>query len=71
MPVLTMTRIKVGVDLPSLNLPVRRALEEAERMAAAGVQMDAVGDLAPRTLSQTGRRELLHIVRSHNLQLTA
>jgi sugar phosphate isomerase/epimerase len=66
-----MTRIKLGVDLPSLNLPVRRGLEEAERMAAAGVQIDAVGDLSPRALSQTGRRELLHIVRSHNLQLTA
>ncbi len=30
-----------------------------------------MGDLAPRQLSETGRRELLHLLRSHDLELTA
>jgi L-ribulose-5-phosphate 3-epimerase len=71
MPVLTMKRIKIGVDLASLGLPIRRGLQAAEQMGAAGVQVDAAGDLSPRVLSQTGRRELLHLCRSHNLELTA
>ena len=40
-------------------------------MGAAGVELDAAGDLAPQRLSQTGRRELAHLLASNNLALTA
>jgi sugar phosphate isomerase/epimerase len=63
--------MKIGVRLESLGLPLRAALINAAKIAAAGVQVDAVGDLSPRALSQTGRRELMHLLRSHNLELTA
>jgi L-ribulose-5-phosphate 3-epimerase len=66
-----MNRLKVGIRLESLGLPFRRALAEAERLGAAGVQVDAVGDLAPNALSETGRRQFRHLLRSHNLELTA
>jgi sugar phosphate isomerase/epimerase len=54
-----------------MELPFRKALLEAQRLGVAGVQFDAVGDLSPAQLSQTGRRELRNILRSHNLELTA
>jgi sugar phosphate isomerase/epimerase len=66
-----MNRIKIGVRLESLGLPLRRALFEAARLGVAGVRVDAVGDLAPSRLSDTGRREFRHLLRSHNLELTA
>jgi sugar phosphate isomerase/epimerase len=66
-----MNRIKIGVRLESFGLPLRRALQEAERLGVGGVQVDAAGDLSPNSLSQTGRREFLHLLRSHNLDLTA
>jgi sugar phosphate isomerase/epimerase len=66
-----MNRLKIGVRLESLGLPLRRALQEAERLGVAGVQVDAAGDLSPDALSQTGRREFRHLLRSHNLELTA
>jgi sugar phosphate isomerase/epimerase len=66
-----MNRLKIGVRLESLGLPLRRALQEAERLGVAGVQVDAAGDLAPQNLSQTGRREFRHLLRAHNLELTA
>jgi sugar phosphate isomerase/epimerase len=66
-----MNRLKIGIRLESLELPLRRALQEAERLGVAGVQVDAAGDLAPNALSQTGRREFRHLLRSHNLELTA
>jgi L-ribulose-5-phosphate 3-epimerase len=66
-----MNRIKLGICLESLGLPLRRALQEAERLGVAGVQVDALGDLSPRALSQTGRREFRNLLRAHNLELTA
>jgi L-ribulose-5-phosphate 3-epimerase len=66
-----MNRLKIAVHLESLRLPLRRALEEASRLGVAGVQMDALGDLGPRSLSQTGRRELRNLLRTHNVELAA
>jgi len=64
-------KLKPGVHLESFKLPLRRALQEAQRLAITGVQVDALGDLSPRNLSQTGRREFLHLLRAHSLELTA
>src|SRR5262249_44830569 len=66
-----MSRLKIGVRLESLGLPLRRALTEVGRLGVAGVQLDAAGDLSPNNLSQSGRRELRHLLRSHNLELAA
>ncbi len=66
-----MNRLKIGVHLESLGLPLRRGLQEIERWGVLGVQLDAVGDLSPRVLSQTGRRELVHLLQAHNLELAA
>ncbi len=63
--------MKLGVVLESLGMPVRKGLMEARRLGLAGVQVDAVGDLAPDRLSDTGRREFRHLLRSHGLELTA
>jgi sugar phosphate isomerase/epimerase len=66
-----MVRLKIGVSLRTLGLPLRKALQEAQKLGAGGIEIDAAGDLAPRALSQSGRRELRHLLRSHNLDLAA
>jgi L-ribulose-5-phosphate 3-epimerase len=66
-----MNPLRMGVCLDSLALPLRQGLQEIERLGVTGVQVNAVGDLTPRTLSQTGRREVRHLLRPHNLELTA
>jgi sugar phosphate isomerase/epimerase len=66
-----MNRLRIGIRLESLGRAVRRGLQEAERLGVTGVQVDAVGDLSPKTFSQTGRREFRHLLRGHNLELTA
>src|SRR5919205_3269865 len=66
-----MNHLAIGIRLESLGLPLRRALAEASRLGVPGVQVDAGGDLSPRNLSQTGRREFRHLLRAHNLELTA
>jgi L-ribulose-5-phosphate 3-epimerase len=66
-----MNRIRLGVRLESLGLPLRRALVEAGKLGISGIQVDAVGDLSPNNLTQTGRREFRQLLRTHNLELTA
>lgn len=50
---------------------MRAALAQARKLGILGVELDATGDLSPRQLSQTGRRELLRLLRSHDLELIA
>jgi sugar phosphate isomerase/epimerase len=66
-----MSRLKLGIRLESLGLPLRRGLQEIARLGVRGVQVDATGDLSPNQLSQTGRREFRNVLRAHNLELTA
>jgi sugar phosphate isomerase/epimerase len=66
-----MARIKLGISLKSLPWPLRRSLAEAHRVAARGVELTAAGDLSPQTLSQTGRREVRHLLRSYDLEASA
>src|SRR5438552_14593503 len=68
---MVMNRLKIGIRLESLGLPLRKALQEASRLGVGGVQGDAVGDLSPSQLSETGRREFRHLLRAYNLELTA
>ena len=63
--------MKLGVTLESLGLPIRRGLIEARRLGLTGLQLDAVGELAPDKLTDTGKRELRHLLRSSGLELTA
>jgi sugar phosphate isomerase/epimerase len=51
--------------------PPREQIREAARLGAKGVVIDATGELAPNRLSETGRRELRHLLRSVELALVA
>ena len=44
--------------------PTRDQIYEAARLGARGVVVDAIGDLAPQRLSETGRLEVRHILRT-------
>ena len=66
-----MNCLKIGIRLESLGLPLRHALQVAQRLGVRGVQADAAGELSPHTLSQTGRSAFHHLLGSHNLELTA
>lgn len=52
-------------------MPCRRSLQEAQRLGVSAVSIAAWGDTAPHNLSQSGRREVRHLLSSHNLELSA
>src|ERR1019366_1804917 len=67
----TMARIKLGISLKSLGLPFRRSLPLAVQLGASAIELEATGELLPQNLTQTGRREIVHLLRSHDLTVSA
>src|SRR3954466_13769281 len=65
-----MIRHPLGLRLDP-NRPIREQIHEAARLGAKGVVLDAIGDLAPQRLGETGRRELRHLLRTVELSLVA
>jgi sugar phosphate isomerase/epimerase len=63
-----MIRHPLGLRLDP-DRPVRDQIHEAARLGARGVLVEAIGDVAPHRLGDTGRRELRHILRSVELSL--
>jgi L-ribulose-5-phosphate 3-epimerase len=66
-----MKPLRLGIVVESTGLPVRQAIAQASKMTADGVQADAVGDLSPALLGETGRREFRNLLRSYNQELAA
>ncbi len=56
---------------PEPAASIRDQVREAAVHGARGVVLDAAGDLAPARLSDTGRREIRHLLRSTELALVA
>jgi sugar phosphate isomerase/epimerase len=65
-----MLPMPLGIRLDPAR-PIRDQIREAARLGAKGVVFDAIGDLAPNRLSETGRREFRHLLRSVELKLVA
>lgn len=51
--------------------PFREELRGAAKLGARGVVIDAAGDLGPDRLSETGRREVRHLLRTAEVELVA
>jgi sugar phosphate isomerase/epimerase len=65
-----MIRTPLGLRL-NPSQPIREQIREAAKLGAKGVVVDAIGDLAPQRLSETGRREFRLLLRSVELRLIA
>ncbi|MBX3411642.1 MAG: sugar phosphate isomerase/epimerase [Pirellulales bacterium] len=66
-----MAELKIGIQLRSLRLPFRKALQTAQRLGASAVEIDARGDLRPQELSETGLRELRKMLTDLELRVAA
>lgn len=67
-----MIRSPLGLRLASLSSSsIREWFSTAAAMGAKGLILDAVGELSPDQLGETGRRDLRHTLRSVELALIA
>jgi sugar phosphate isomerase/epimerase len=65
-----MIRHPLGLRLDA-NQPAREQIHEAARLGARGVVLESAGELAPHRLSETGRREIRHVLTTVELALVA
>jgi len=63
--------LKVGIQLASLNLPLKKALPVAARLGATAVEIDARGEINPQNFSDTARREFRRLLEDLNLRVSA
>lgn len=67
-----MIRSPIGLRInPDPSRSPRDQFRAAARLGARGIVFDAAGELAPERLSETGRREMRHLLRSVELGLIA
>ncbi|MEX2175184.1 MAG: sugar phosphate isomerase/epimerase family protein [Pirellulaceae bacterium] len=66
-----MLQVKIGVQLASLRLPLRKGLLTAKEMGAAAVEIDARHDLRPEILSHTGVRQIRKLLDDLDLRVSA
>ncbi|MFV0399728.1 MAG: sugar phosphate isomerase/epimerase family protein [Oscillospiraceae bacterium] len=67
-----MKQLPIGVLLESFRTDIRTGLGKAQALGLQGVQIYATsGEAAPENLSATARRELLDMVKSHGLVVSA
>jgi len=63
--------IRIGISMESLSTSIRPALAAIADLAIGGVQVEAVRELAPGKLTDTGRREFKNLLKMYNLRVTA
>lgn len=66
-----MAELKIGIQLRSLRLPLRKALQTANRLGVTAVEIDARGEIRPQDLSDTGLRELRKMLSDLDLRVSA
>lgn len=64
--------MKIGVLVESFRKNIRQGIAKAKEVGAEGIQIYAVGgETAPWNLSSKDRKELLDLVRSHGMEISA
>lgn len=61
--------LKIGVSLASFRMPLRKAITTASRIGVRAVEIEAVGDLRPSEMSETGLRQLRKLLDDASLKV--
>jgi sugar phosphate isomerase/epimerase len=63
--------LKIGIQLKSLRLPFRQALEAARDLGATAVEIDARNEVRPQQMTGTALRQLRKMLEDFNLRVCA
>src|SRR5262245_24941483 len=66
-----MLQIKLGIELASLRLPLKKGLLTARELGAEAVEIDLRSELRPEELSRTGVRQVRKMLDDLNLRISA
>jgi sugar phosphate isomerase/epimerase len=63
--------LKIGIQLKSLRLPFRQALETARELGASAVEIDARHEVRPQQVTGTALRQVRKVLEDLNLRVCA
>ncbi|HZJ57079.1 MAG TPA: sugar phosphate isomerase/epimerase [Clostridia bacterium] len=67
-----MSRFSIGVMVDSFRLPLEEGIAKSKEVGATGIQIYATsGEMAPENLSPARRKEILDLIKSHGLVVSA
>jgi L-ribulose-5-phosphate 3-epimerase len=67
-----MADFKIGVMVDSFRLGLMEGIQKAKEVGASGIQIYAVsGEMAPENLTASRRKEILDVIRSNGLEVSA
>jgi sugar phosphate isomerase/epimerase len=66
-----MLQIRLGIELASLRLPLKKALLTARELGVEAVEIDLRNELRPEDLSRTGVRQIRKMLDDLNLRISA
>src|SRR3954469_18335594 len=66
-----MPPLKIGVELRSLGLPLRRALATARELGAESVEIDARGEVKPQEMVGTALRQFRKLLDDLGLRVSS
>lgn len=66
-----MLQIRLGIELASLRMPLKKALLTARELGAEAVEIDLRNELSPDDLSRTGVRQIRKMLDDLNLRISA
>ncbi|MFG0335752.1 MAG: sugar phosphate isomerase/epimerase, partial [Maioricimonas sp. JB049] len=66
-----MQTLKIAVATLPFQQPIRQAVQTAATTGASGLQIDARNELRPGDLSETGRRQFLHMLSEMQLSVAS
>ncbi|HEY2827120.1 MAG TPA: sugar phosphate isomerase/epimerase, partial [Pirellulales bacterium] len=64
-----MPQLKIGIHLPSLRVPLGKAIPLAAKIGADAIEIDARHQLKPADLSQTALRQFRKMLNDHRLRV--
>lgn len=66
-----MPPLRLAVATRCLNRPLKPSLVLASQMGATGIQLDARNEVKSGEMSETGRRQFLHMLNEHGLKVAS
>lgn len=66
-----MPALKIGIQLASLKLPLKKGLQTVAQLGATAVELDARNQFKPQDMSGTAVRELRRLLEDLNLRVSA
>jgi len=64
-------KLRIGVEVTGLRLPLKKALHTAAELGADAVEIDARGELSPQNLSRTALRQVRKMLEDLRLRVSA